>query len=120
MPVILFVIAFVFTWFIYGQIILPIIYFFPRSIYSVIKGTARPISILASLRTVILYTILLLLIVIFFPSVFNNDYVGRSSFDIGGNIALFMLFSMDFLSKKGRGVLNSAFYNFIEKYRISK
>ena len=120
MSILLLFVSFFIGLFLYSQIIFPIFYFFPKSIYLVTKGELRPISILTSLRTPIFYFIVFFLIGFFFPLVLSNQYVMSPYVAIGSNLSIVALLYRGFLTKKGRGELIDDYQIFIGKYKTKR
>jgi tetratricopeptide (TPR) repeat protein len=117
MPFLLLIISFFIGLYLYSQIIFPILYLFPKSIYLVIKREIKPISILMSLITPIFYFVLFFALGFFFPSLITNKYVMNPYVSIGSNISIVVLLYRGFLTKKGRSELNEDFLKFVEKYK---
>lgn len=115
--------GFVIGLFIYAQMLLPLIYGLPKSIYLYLRGEVRfgaiIFQILPPLFWIVALILLGFLIEIVAPSI-NKFFIGSLGFNLGQLLAIAALL-LNFLSRKGRMDMADNYNNKIyERFRTHK
>ncbi len=106
------IVGFVFGLFVYAQMLLPLIYGFPKGLYWYLTGRLRFMGVVRQLVAPLLWTasffILGFIFQIFAPSV-NEFLITNKGFNFGQLLSIFALI-LNFLSRRGRSDMAEGFY----------
>ncbi len=117
--IIFLIIGFIVGLFIYAQIVLPIIYGLPKSIYRFAKKQVRFMAIISMLTTPVIWLVGLGILGIimhkFAPSIYNF-VVNNGAFNLGSTLGLLTIIA-NLFTKKGRADMSDDYESSIARYK---
>jgi hypothetical protein len=114
-----FIISFILGLFIYANIIFPIFYFLPKSIYLTIRGRLKYFSILRCLLTPFIWFLIFFFLGYFFPNLISNEYTLSTPSNLGQLFSILALIFNGVFKKDGREANNSDYWEMMKNYIIN-
>ena len=111
-----FMISFFLGLFIYANIIFPIFYYLPKSIYLTIRGKLKFFSIIRCLLTPLIWFIIFFALGYFLPNLIANKYTLSAASNFGQLLSIVALIYNGVFKKKGREDNDSDYWEMMKNY----
>jgi hypothetical protein len=111
-----FIISFLLGLFIYANIIFPIFYYLPKSIYLTIRGKLKFFSIIRCLLTPLIWFIIFIALGYFLPNLIANEYTLSAASNFGQLLSIVALIYNGVFKKKGREDNDSDYWEMMKNY----